>query len=285
MSKVALITGSTRGIGRCIAEKFAENGYRVVVTGKTLVDNEKTPGTIYSVSEEIEKKFNTKTLAGHLNIRKENHIKDVVNKTYQLFGRIDVLINNAGALWWDSVLNTPFSKFDLINEINVRGSYLMARECIPHMLKNETGGHIIMHSPPLPEPTDTSIYKGKAAYMVSKLGMTMAAMGIAEEFRDQNIRVNSIWPQTPIKSFAVKNFGLGEEKHWRKPEIMADAIYNMCQEDSSFTANQLIDEQYLISKGITDFTKYRCDPNTEPPTLDQMFNNINHKNFKLNSNL
>ena len=285
MSKVALITGSTRGIGKCIVEKFAKNGYRVVVTGKTLVENDKSPGTIYSVSDEIEEKYNVKTLAGHLDIRKESHIKDVVNKTYQLFGRIDVLVNNAGALWWDNVLNTPFNKYDLINEINVRGSYLMARECIPHMLKNSDGGHIIMHSPPLPEPTDTAIYKGKAAYMVSKLGMTMVAMGMAEEFKTNKIRVNTIWPQTPIKSHAVMNFGLGEEKHWRKPDIIADAIYSICQEDSDFTANQLIDEHYLVSKGVTDFTKYRCVPSIEPPTLNKMFTDIRHRNFELKSNL
>lgn len=285
-NKVALITGSTRGIGRCILDKFAKNGYNVVVAGKTLVDNnEKTPGTIYSVSESIRDKYNVNALPGQLNLRFESNIHGVVNKTIKLFGRIDVLVNNAGALWWDTVLNTPHNKFDLINDINVRGSYLMARECIPHMLKNEDGGHIIMHSPPLPEPTDTSIYKGKAAYMVSKLGMTMVAMGMAEEFKDTKIRVNTIWPQTPIKSYALMNFGIGEEKFWRKPEIIADSVYSICQEDTSFTGNQLIDEHYLISKGHTDFSEYRCDPEFEPPSLNSMFDNINHRNFKINSKL
>ena len=285
MNKVALITGSTRGIGRCMVEKFAQNGYDIVVTGKTLVENEKTPGTIYSVSEEIRNKYNVRTLPGQLDIRKESHIEDVVNKTVQLFGRIDVLINNAGALWWDTVLNTPCEKFDLINDVNVRGSYLMARECIPHMMKNEDGGHIIMHSPPLPEPTDTSIYKSKAGYMVSKLGMTMVAMGMAEELRDSKIRVNTIWPQTPVKSYALMNFGIGEEKLWRKPEIIADSVYSICQEGTDFTANQLIDEHYLMTKGETDFSKYRCDPDFEPPSLNNMFDNIIHRDFKMSSHL
>lgn len=285
MNKVALITGSTRGIGRCIIEKFAKNGYNVVVTGKTLVENDKTPGTIYSVSEDIEKKYGVKALAGQLDIRNESHIYGVVNKTVQLFGRIDVLVNNAGALWWDTVLNTPYDKFDLINDVNVRGSYLMARECIPHMVKNEEGGHIIMHSPPLPEPTDTSIYKGKAGYMVSKLGMTMVAMGMAEELKDSNINVNTIWPQTPVKSYALMNFGLGDEKFWRKPDIIADSVYSICQEDTDFTANQLIDEHYLMTKGETDFTKYRCDPEFEPPTLNTMFDNIRHRDFQMSAGL
>ena len=285
MNKVALITGSTRGIGRCIIEKFAKNGYNVVVTGKTLVESDKTPGTIYSVSEDIEEKYGVRALAGQLDLRNESHIYGVVNKTAQIFGRIDVLVNNAGALWWDTVINTPYEKFDLINDVNVRGSYLMARECIPHMLKNEEGGHIIMHSPPLPEPTDTSIYKGKAGYMVSKLGMTMVAMGMAEELKDSNIKVNTIWPQTPVKSYALMNFGLGEEKFWRKPDIIADSVYSICQEDSNFTANQLIDEHYLISKGESDFTKYRCDPEFEPPTLNTMFDNIRHRDFQMSTTL
>jgi citronellol/citronellal dehydrogenase len=285
MNKVAIVTGSTRGIGKCIIENFAKNGYNVVVTGKTLVETEKTPGTIYSVSDEIREKYNVETIAGQLNIRKYSHIKGIADYTFQKFGRIDVLVNNAGALWWDTVDNTSDDKYDLINDINVRGSYLMARECIPYMQQNDDGGHIIMHSPPLPEPNDTSIYRGKVAYMISKLGMTISAMGMAEEYRDSNIRVNTIWPQTPIKSYAVKNFGLGEEKQWRTPDIIADAVYSICQEDASFTANQLIDEHYLISKGVTDFTKYRCVPDSEPPTLNQLFENINHRNFKLNSSL
>jgi citronellol/citronellal dehydrogenase len=285
MNKVALITGSTRGIGRCIIEKFAKNGYNVVVTGKTLVETDKTPGTIYSVSEDIEEKYGVRALAGQLDLRNESHIYGVVNKTAQIFGRIDVLINNAGALWWDTVLNTPYDKFDLINDVNVRGSYLMARECIPHMLKNDEGEHIIMHSPPLPEPTDTSIYKGKAGYMVSKLGMTMVAMGMAEELKDSNINVNTIWPQTPVKSYALMNFGLGEEKFWRKPDIIADSVYSICQEDADFTANQLIDEHYLMTKGETDFTKYRCDPEFEPPTLNTMFDNIRHRDFQMSASV
>ena len=144
MNKVALITGSTRGIGRTMLESFARNGYNVVVTGKTLVESNKTPGTVYSVAEEIAGKYDVKALSGHLNIKNESNISNVVNQVISLFGRIDVLINNAGALWWDNIMNTPHNKYDLVNNINVRGSYLISRECIPHMVKNEDGGHIIM---------------------------------------------------------------------------------------------------------------------------------------------
>lgn len=279
MNKVALITGSTRGIGRTMLESFAKNGYNVVVTGKTLVESDKTPGTVYSVAEEIAGKYDVKALSGHLNIKNECNISNVVNQVISLFGRIDVLINNAGALWWDNIMNTPHNKYDLVNNINVRGSYLISRECIPHMVKNEDGGHIIMHSPPLPEPTDISMYKNKIAYMVSKYGMTMTAMGLSEELKGTNIRVNSIWPHTPIKSNAVINFGLGDEKSWRTPDIMADAVYSICQEDSDFTGNQLIDEHYLISKGVNNFDKYKCVPDGEPLPLDVVFENIKHRDY------
>ena len=133
-------------------------------------------------------------------------------------------------------------------------------------------GHIIMHSPPLPSPNNKDIYANKTAYMISKLGMTMSALGISSEYEGKNIAANTIWPSTPIESFAVKNHNLGEKKMWRKADIIADAIINIVNEDpNKFSGNQLIDEDYLRSKGETDFSKYQCVPGYEPPKLTDVF--------------
>ena len=156
-----------------------------------------------------------------------------------------------------------------INDINVRASYVLSYLFLPYF---HDGGHIIMHSPSFKFIKESSTYKNKAAYMISKYGMTMTSMGIAEEFKGRGIASNTIWPSTPIQSFATKNNNLGTEKHWRKPDIIADAILEIINEDpNQFTGNQLIDEDYLMSKGITDFTKYRCIKEHEPPKLNDFF--------------
>lgn len=269
MNKVAFVTGASRGIGRVICHKLAENGYNVVITGKSIKENAKLPGTIYSVSNEINKKYNVNTLPIKMNVRKDSDMKDAVKETINQFGKIDVLINNAGALWWKNILNTPPTKYDLINDINVRASYVLSYLFLPYF---HDGGHIIMHSPSFEVIKENSTYKNKAAYMISKYGMTMTSMGIAEEFKGRGIASNTIWPSTPIQSFATKNNNLGTEKHWRKPDIIADAILEIINEDpNEFTGNQLIDEDYLMSKGITDFTKYRCIKEHEPPKLNDFF--------------
>ena len=143
------------------------------------------------------------------------------------------------------------------------------------MIRGEKGGHIIMHSPPLPSPNDTKIYKGKTGYMISKYGMTMTAMGISEEYSEHGIAANTIWPATAIETAAVINNNLGTKKMWRKPEIISDAIWEIVNESSkTFTGNQLIDEDYLRTKGVTDFTKYQVVPGSEPPKLLDLFNRV-----------
>lgn len=271
MNKVALVTGSSRGIGRIIVNKLAENGYNVVIAAKTVTPTVNLPGSIFEVQSDIASKYNIKTLAMPLDVRNYDSMKNVVNTTINEFGKIDVLVNNAGALWWKGITETPSSKYDLINSINSRASFLLSKLCLPHMEKNNFG-HIIMHSPPLPSPTDKYIYANKTAYMISKLGMTMSALGISSEYEGKNIAANTIWPSTPIESFAVKNNNLGEKKMWRKADIIADAVINIVNEDpNKFTGNQLIDEDYLRSKGETDFSKYQCVPGHEPPKLTDVF--------------
>jgi citronellol/citronellal dehydrogenase len=270
MSKVAIVTGASRGIGRIVSHKLAENGYNVVIAAKSIQENETLPGTIYSVEKEIKYKYNVDSFPIQINVRNCQDMRDGIEAVVSKFGKIDVLFNNAGALWWKNVMETPPDKFDLINDINVRASFILSHLCIPHMQKD--GGHIIMHSPPLDEVNLNHTYKNKTGYMISKYGMTMTAMGISEEFWGHGIAANTIWPATPIESFATKNNHLGTKKHWRKPDIIADAILEIVKENPrKFSGHQLIDEHYLRSKGVKDFTKYRCDENHEPPSLNEIF--------------
>lgn len=276
MSKVAIITGSSRGIGRKIALELAKNGYNITVAAKTIKSTNRLPGDIYSVSKEIEQ-LGMQALPFRLDLRDEKAIKECIKKTYEKWKRIDVLINNAGALWWKNILETPSKRYDLINGVNSRGAYLMAREAIPYMMKNKGGGHIINCSPPLTMKDnktlafDFNVFKGKIAYMISKLGMTITAIGIAEEFKNKGIAANTLWPLRPIESYALINHKLGEKKLWRKPDIISDSILEIIKEDPyTFSGNQLIDEIYLQSKGIKDFSKYDCIQGYTAPTLNEI---------------
>ena len=275
MSRVALITGASRGIGRQIVISLAEKGYSCVITAKTVEPNPKLPGTIYDVHEEVRRRFGTKTLPMKLDVRDIDQMKLVVDTTIDHFGKIDCVIHNAGALYWDTIENTSFKQYNLIHDINSRAAFTLSSLCLPYMVK-QNYGHIIMHSPPLPQPTDIDIYNSKTAYMMSKWGMTMTAMGIASEYRGRGIAANTIWPNTAIESYATINNNLGNPSHWRKPNIIADAIIGILDEDPcTHTGNQWIDEDYLRSKGVNDFSKYQCVPGKEPMTLDQAFRLMN----------
>jgi citronellol/citronellal dehydrogenase len=265
LNKVALITGSTRGIGRNIAEKLAANDYNVVITGKTKPD-------IKHVVSEIKEKGNEAS-GFCLDLRDEVSIENVVKKTINKYGKIDVLINNASAMWWFPIEGTPFFKYDLVNDVNVRGTYLMSQECIPFMSENS---HIITHSPPI-----TSQYmdrylnggiKNKIAYMNSKLGMSIVASGLAQELANRKISSNCIWPKTAIETNAMKDnplipSSLNDARLWRKPDIIGDMVNELVNEEYSFTNQFLIDEEYLRKKIVTDFKQYRCVADYEPPPL------------------
>lgn len=264
MKKVALVTGSTRGIGHNIIKKLAENNYNVVITGKTINDTKR--GDIYTTQKSIEM-YNIDSLAVSLDIRSLSSIQDCVEIVDKKFGRLDVLINNASALWWSDILSTTDKRYDLINNINTKGTFNMSRECLPLMLRNNFG-HIINHSPPLININNPEIYKNMTAYMISKFGMSMVALGISGEFKNKGIVANTIWPKTAIESDAVIKNNIGERKNWRRPDIISDAIIYMLKEDAyKFTGNQLIDEDYLKSKGIKNFSKYNCIPESNPVDL------------------
>lgn len=261
--RVAIITGSTRGIGRECALSLAREGCSIVVAAKSTEEAPNLPGSIYSVAAEIEA-LGAKALPFKLDVRDVSSCEACVAKTVEVFGRVDVLINNASALWWHDIVDTPMAKYDLITTLNTRGSFALARACQPHMRKNGFGRVISMSPPIRPE---YQAYKGFTAYNISKFGMTMVAMGCAAEGTNHGITGYSLWPATVIESQASINFEMGDKDMWRKACIIADATVALVCEDASFTGHQLIDDEYLMHKGLTDsdLAHYRYNPDVEPP--------------------
>ncbi|MFN7018406.1 MAG: SDR family oxidoreductase, partial [Fimbriimonadales bacterium] len=226
---------------------------------KTAEPDPRLPGTIYTVAEEVEA-LGARALPMRVDVRDENALQQMVDKTLETFGRIDILVNNAGALWWYPVLETPPKRFDLVMQVNLRASFVASQLVLPHMI-SQRWGHIITMSPPI----DLQVLPGKVAYMISKFGMTMLALGLAEEVREHNVAVNALWPRTLIESQATIAWGLGTPKQWRKADIMADAAFELVRrEPHTSTGNAWIDEDLLREAGITDFSVYNCTPDGEP---------------------
>lgn len=257
--RVAIITGASRGIGRAVALKLAKEGAAVVIAAKTAEPDPRLPGTIYTVAQEVEA-LGGRALPLRVDVRDENALQMMVDKTLETFGRVDILVNNAGALWWYPVVETPPKRFDLVMQVNLRASFIASHLVLPHMIA-QRWGHIITMSPPI----DLSVLPGKVAYMISKFGMTMLALGLAEEVREHNVAVNALWPRTLIESQATIAWGLGTPKQWRKADIMADAVYEIVRrEPHTCTGNAFIDEEVLREAGVTDFSIYNCTPDGEP---------------------
>ncbi|KAA8495750.1 Hydroxysteroid dehydrogenase-like protein 2 [Porphyridium purpureum] len=262
--RVAIVTGSSRGIGRQIALDLAARGVNVVITGKSETEQPNLPGTIYSVAKEAEA-FGVQALPIKLNVRSDADVLNMVEQTMRAFGRIDILVCNSGALWWKDVVQTPMSKYDLVHEVNVRGTFACVHAVLPIMLK-QGYGHIITMSPPI----ELDWMKGKVAYLISKYGMTMVALGLAKEVAGKGVAINSLWPVTLVESYATMNFNMSERSQWRKASILSDAVCELVQEDPATTqvnGQMLLDEPYLRSKGFTDFVKYRLDPAVEPQKM------------------
>mmetsp|Transcript_15627 Transcript_15627/g.44321 ORF Transcript_15627/g.44321 Transcript_15627/m.44321 type:complete len:291 (-) Transcript_15627:714-1586(-) len=263
--RVAVITGASRGIGRECALSLAREGCHIVVAAKSVEDKPNLPGTIFSVAEEV-KQLGQRAIPIQVDVRSEDSVKAMIDKTIEEFGRLDILINNAGALWWKKLEDTPMKRYDLINGVNSRGTFVCTQNAIPHMLKNKWG-HVINMSPPV----DLSMLDGKIAYCISKFGMTIQAHGLAQELGGQGVACNALWPATAVESYATLNFGLGGPSMWRKASIIADSVVMICKEDpNTFTGHALIDEDYMRSRGINDFKKYRCDPDSEPPRITEL---------------
>jgi citronellol/citronellal dehydrogenase len=248
--RTAVVTGASRGIGRAFALRLAAAGSNVIVAAKSEKGTERLPGSIYSVADEIERAGGT-ALAIRTDVRSEEAVARMVAATVERFGGVDILINNAGALWWESILDTPPKRYDLMWEVNVRASYLTAYFALPHMIRGGWG-HIVNCSPPI--STDAS--PGYVAYMTTKMGMTRLAIGIAAEHLEDNVAANSLWPATPIESYATLNWPaekVGRREQWRSPAILVDALMEIVtSEPRTCTGRELIDEVFLRERGWTD---------------------------------
>lgn len=258
-NKTAFITGASRGIGKAIAQRLAAAGANIVIAAKSIEENPKLGGTIYSAAQEIEA-AGGKALAVACDIRDEMQIQNAVEKAVERFGGIDILINNASAISLTPIEQTEPKRFDLMNDINVRGTFFVSKACIPY-LKNGNNPHLLNLSPPL--NLNPKWFGAHAAYTISKYNMTMIALGLAAELKKFNIAANTLWPKTTIATAAVKNLLGGEAliKMSRKPEIMADAAYYILQKPSNeCTGNTFIDEEVLTAEGITEFDQYAITP-------------------------
>jgi citronellol/citronellal dehydrogenase len=264
--RVAIVTGSSRGIGKAIACRLAAEGCDIVVAAKTAEPNPKLPGTIHDTAREVEA-LGRRALPVACDVRDADQIEARVKGTLDAFGRVDILVNNAGALWWFPVLETPPKRFDLVMGVNARAAFFCARAVLPAMIEAKWG-HIVNMSPPI----DPKIAAGAVAYFISKFGMTLIAHGLAEEVRDHNVAVNALWPVTVVESQATINFGLLERKYWRTADILADATLAIVSKPpAERTGQAFLDEDVLRAEGVTDFAKYRCDPETEPLKLEWNF--------------
>jgi citronellol/citronellal dehydrogenase len=219
--KVAVVTGSSRGIGRALVLGLTKAGCAVVVAAKSTNSTEKLPGSVYTVTGEVEA-LGGQALPIVVDVRDEAQVEALAARTLERFGRIDVLINNAGALWWRPLLETPAKRFDLVMAVNARAAFLCSRAVLPSMIRNRWG-HIINLSPPV----DLAMVPGRIAYAISKLGMTLLTHGLAEEVWPHNVAVNSLWPVTIIESQASINHRLGTPEMWRKPEILVDCVLRL----------------------------------------------------------
>jgi citronellol/citronellal dehydrogenase len=257
--KTAFITGATRGIGKAIALRLAKEGANIIVAAKSVEENTKLGGTIFSAAEEIEA-AGGKALAVQCDIRFEEQIQQAVDKAVEKFGGIDILVNNASAISLTPTEQTIPKRFDLMQDINVRGTFLVTKTCIP-FLKKSANPHILTLSPPL--NLDPKWFDKHVAYTITKFSMSMMTIGWAKEFQKDRIAANSLWPRTTIDTAAVRNLLGGEmlAKMSRTTDILADAAYYILRQPSGeCTGNLFIDEQVLAKEGITDLGKYSVVP-------------------------
>ncbi len=258
-NKTIFITGASRGIGKAIALRLAGEGANIVVAAKSIEENPKLGGTIFSAAKEIEE-AGGKALAVQCDIRFEDQVKNAVENAMEIFGGIDILINNASAISLTAVEQTEQKAFGLMYDINVKGTFFVSKACIPY-LKKSSNAHILNLSPPI--NLDQKWFSSHLAYTMSKYNMTMIALGLSGELKKYNIAANTLWPKTTIATAAVRNL-LGGEKliqMSRTPEIIADAAFYILQRSSSeCTGNTFIDEEVLAQEGITDLEKYAVKP-------------------------
>jgi len=260
--KTLFISGGSRGIGLAIATRAAADGANIIIAAKTADPHPKLPGTIYTAAQEIEE-AGGKALPVVCDIRDDAAVETAVAAGVDRFGGIDICINNASAISLTPTLQTPMHRYDLLHQVNARGTFLVSKTCLPHLLEADNP-HILNLSPPL--DMVEKWFRNHVAYSMAKFGMSMCVLGMAGEFRDRGVAVNALWPRTTIATAAVRNLLGGDEmiKRSRKPEIMADAAHVILTRASrDFTGNFCIDDEVLEGAGVTDLVPYAVDPSLD----------------------
>ncbi len=267
--KTLFITGASRGIGLAIALRAARDGANIVIAAKTDSPHPKLPGTIHSAAEAVEA-AGGKALPLVVDVREEAQVEAAVAKAVAAFGGIDILVNNASAISLTGTLETPMKRYDLMHQVNIRGTYLCSQKCLP-VLKKAANPHILNLSPPL--DMAERWFAPHVAYTMAKFGMSMCVLGMAGEFRDDGIAVNALWPRTAVDTAAMAMLGgPAAAKRCRKPEIMADAAHVILTKPSrAFTGQFCIDDAVLRAAGVTDFSVYRHAGTEERDLLPDFF--------------
>ena len=260
--KTVFISGGSRGIGLAIAKRAAQDGANIIIAATTAEPHPTLPGTIYSAAEEIEE-AGGKALPLICDIRSDEQVHSAVEAGAEKFGGIDICINNASAISLTPTMQTSMKRFDLMQQVNTRGTFLVSQTCIPYLMKSNNP-HILNLSPPL--NLNPRWFGSHSAYTIAKYGMSMCVLGMAAEFKEQGVAVNALWPRTAIATAAVKNLLGGDEmiKHSRKPDIMADAAYIiLTKKSSTFTGQFCIDDEILIDAGMENLEQYSVEPGVD----------------------
>jgi citronellol/citronellal dehydrogenase len=258
--RTLFITGASRGIGLAIALRAARDGANIAIAAKTKEPHPKLAGTVFTAAEEVTK-AGGQALPLVVDVRDEAQVKAAIDAPIARFGGLDIVVNNASAVSRTPVAETEMRRFDLMHQINTRGTFMVCKYAIPHLAKADNP-HILMNSPPL--DIREKWFAGSTAYSIAKFGMSLVVLGLAGELRAQGIAVNALWPRSTIATAAIKNLLGGDRvmRMSRTPEIMAEAAYRIFAKPAkTFTGNFLIDDSFLYGEGVTDFDRYRVDPN------------------------
>lgn len=265
--KTLFITGASRGIGLAIAKRAAADNANIVIAAKTARKHPKLPGTIYTAAQEVEE-IGGRALPLVVDVRDESSLQKAAAEAAEHFGQIDILVNNASAIYLAGTLETPMKRYDLMNQVNTRGTYAASQALLPYLKKSDNP-HILVMSPPL--NMKPRWFRNHLAYTIAKYGMSMCVLGLSEEFRNDGVAVNALWPKTVIHTDALAMLGgLVSIENCRRPSIVSDAAYAILSRDSrSCTGNFFIDEEVLTEEGVTDFSRYAENP--EKPLLPDLF--------------
>lgn len=276
--RTLFITGASRGIGKAIALKAARDGANIVVAAKTSTPHPKLPGTIYTAAEEIVK-AGGQAHPCVVDVRDEQQVRSAIQEAVAKFGGIDILVNNASAISLSGTLDTDMKRYDLMHQINTRGTFLVSKECLPYILKSNHA-HILNLSPPL--NLNPVWFAPHVAYTMAKYGMSMCVLGMAEEFRSAKVAVNALWPRTAIHTAAIEMLtGPDSSNISRKVDIMADAAYAvLIREPTQCTGRFLIDDEVLTEAGVTDLKQYACNPENVDKLMPDFFLDISESEIK-----